>query len=32
MVVVSTENNPHIDDSDYDSDVELCEEEEVLVK
>jgi hypothetical protein len=31
MVVVSTENNPHIDDSDYDSDVELCDEE-VLVK
>ena len=30
MVVVSTENNPHIDVSDHDSDVELCEEEVVI--
>ena len=30
MLVVSTENNPHIDVSDHDSDVEFCEEEEVM--
>ena len=32
LVVSSTENNQQIDVSDHDSDVEFCEEEEVMVK